>query len=58
MTLIELAVRNARADFIEHDGHLSLIGAAALEEVGLDVNYFENQFISENLIEDYQHGQA
>jgi hypothetical protein len=52
MTDVELAVRAARQDFIEHEGNLSLIGASRLEEVGLSPDHFENQFISENLLGD------
>ncbi len=47
MNLQELAVRSARADFIEHEGNLSLIGVATLTEAGLSANYFENVFTSE-----------
>jgi len=49
---IELAVRSARADFIEHEGNLSLIGASTLETVGLSPDYFERQFTSENLLKE------
>lgn len=52
MTNVDLAVRAARTDFIEHEGNLSLIGASRLEEVGLNPEHFENQFKSENLIGD------
>ena len=48
MTAIELAVRDARADFIEHKGHLSLVGSSRLDEVGLSPDYFERLFESEN----------
>lgn len=48
LTQTELAVRDARADFIEHKGYLSLIGASRLEEVGLSPEYFERKFKSEN----------
>lgn len=48
LTATELAVREARADFIEHRGHLSLIGSSRLEEAGLSPEYFERLFESEN----------
>lgn len=44
----ELAVREARRDFIEHQGRLSLIGSSRLEEAGLSPEFFERQFASEN----------
>lgn len=48
----DLAVRAARADFIEHEGRLSVVGAAGLEELGLSPSYFERQFESENLLQE------
>lgn len=50
--LVEIAVRSARADFIEHEGNLSLIGASTLENVGLSPDFFENQFTAENLLQE------
>lgn len=54
MTVTELAVRDARNDFIEHEGNLSLIGASRLESVGLSPDFFERKFTSENLLKEYE----
>jgi len=51
MNLVELAVRTARADFIEHEGNLSMLGVSALTEVGLSADYWENEFTNEGHFE-------
>ncbi len=41
------AIRSARADFLENEGNLSLVGVATLTEAGLSAEEWENNFTIE-----------
>jgi hypothetical protein len=41
------AIRSARADFLENEGNLSLVGVATLTEAGLSAEDWEATFNSE-----------
>jgi hypothetical protein len=52
MTVVEQAIRDARADFIEHEGNLSLVGVSILTEAGLSADQYEAAFDQEGHFDD------